>query len=164
MQQTMGNLKLGFKIIIPALVITFSLTSCNKIIRVMDILGMIPPSEQKLELQLEKQAIEEPFTFADYCKKEYDTIFLVYPYFNTEREDFVNLKMSNSLRGICNSNINFDTLSTLLFIKNGKVEAYSEIKRIDADFASREVEKHYIFPFDQKFIMDKERKIHVYNE
>jgi hypothetical protein len=52
----------------------------------------------------------------------------------------------------------------LLFIKNGKVEAYSEIKCIDADFASREVEKHYIFPFDQKFIMDKERNIHVYNE
>jgi hypothetical protein len=50
----------------------------------------------------------------------------------------------------------------LLFIKNGKVEAYSEIKRIDADFASREVEKHYIFPIDQKFIMDKERNIHVY--
>ena len=33
------------------------------------------PTEPKLELQLEKQAIEEPFTFADYCKKEYDTIF-----------------------------------------------------------------------------------------
>jgi hypothetical protein len=70
--------------------------------------------------------------------------------------------MSKKLRRICNSNINFDTFSTLLFIKNGKVEAYSEIKRIDADFASREVEKHYIFPIDQKFIMDKERNIHVY--
>lgn len=85
MQQTMGNLKLGFKIIIPALVITFSLTSCNEIIRVMDILGMIPPSEPKLELQLERQMIGEPFSFADYCKEEYDSIFLVYPYFNTEK-------------------------------------------------------------------------------
>ena len=164
MQQTMGNLKLGFKIIIPALVITFSLTSCNEIIRVMDILGMIPPSEQKLELQLEKQAIGEPFSFADYCKKEYDTIFWVYPYFNTERENFVNLKMSDRLRGICNANINFDHFSTILFIKNGKVEAYSEIQCVDADFDSREVEKHYIFPIDQKFIMDNERKIHIYNE
>ena len=164
MQQTMGNLKLGFKIIIPALVITFSLTSCNEIIRVMDILGMIPPSEQKLELQLEKQAIGEPFSFADYCKKEYDTIFLVYPYFNTERENFVNLKMSDRLIGICNANINFDHFSTILFIKNGKVEAYSEIQCVDADFDSREVEKHYIFPIDQKFIMDNERKIHIYNE
>jgi hypothetical protein len=160
----MENLKSGFKTIIITFAISLSLTGCTKIINVLDILGMIPPREQELELQLEKQAIEKPFTFADYCKEEYDSIFLVYPYFNTEREDFVNLKMSNSLRGICNSNINFDTLSTLLFIKNGKVEAYSEIKRIDADFASREVEKHYIFPFQQKFIMDKERNIHVYNE
>lgn len=122
------------------------------------------PREVELELQLEKQAIEEPFTFADYCKKEYDTIFLVYPYFNTERENFVNLKMSDRLRGICNANINFDHFSTILFIKNGKVEAYSEIKCIDADFNSSEVEKHYIFPIDQKFIMDNERKIHIYNE
>ena len=114
----MGNLKLDFKIIIPALVITFSLTSCNEIIRVMDILGMIPPSEPKLELQLEKQAIGEPFSFADYCKEEYDSIFLVYPYFNTEHIDYTSLKMSNSLRGICNANINFDHFSTLLFIKS----------------------------------------------
>ena len=121
------------------------------------------PREVELELQLEKQAIEEPFTFADYCKKEYDTIFLVYPYFNTERENFVNLKMSDRLRGICNANINFDHFSTILFIKNGKVEAYSEIQCVYADFYSREVEKHYIFPIDQKFIMDKGRNIHVYN-
>ena len=120
--------------------------------------------EPMLELQLEKQAIEKPFTFADYCKEEYDTIFLVYPYFNTERENFVNLKMSDRLRGICNANINFDHFSTILFIKNGKVEAYSEIQCVDADFDSREVEKHYIFPIDQKFIMDKERNIHIYNE
>ena len=33
------------------------------------------PREVELELQLEKQAIEEPFTFADYCKEEYDSIF-----------------------------------------------------------------------------------------
>ena len=122
------------------------------------------PREVELELQLEKQAIEEPFTFADYCKKEYDTIYLLYTYFNTERENFVNLKMSDRLRGICNANINFDHFSTILFIKNGKVEAYSEIQCVDADFDSREVEKHYIFPIDQKFIMDKGRNIHIYNE
>ena len=122
------------------------------------------PREVELELQLEKQAIEEPFTFADYCKKEYDTIFLVYPYFNTEREDFLNLKMSNILRRKCDNNTMFDSFSTLLFIKNGKVEAYSEIQCVDADFDSREVEKHYIFPIDQKFIMDKERKIHIYDK
>ena len=160
----MENLKSGFKTIIITFAISLSLTGCTKIINVLDILGMIPPREQELELQLEKQAIEKPFTFADYCKEEYDSIFLVYPYFNTEREDFVNLKMSNSLRGICNANVSFDHFSTILFIKNGKVEAYSEIQCVDADFDSREVEKHYIFPIDQKFIMDKERNIHIYNE
>ena len=160
----MGNLKLGFKIIIPALVITFSLTSCNEIIRVMDILGMIPPSEPKLELQLEKQAIGEPFSFADYCKEEYDSIFLVYPYFNTEKEDFVNLKMSDKLRRVCNSNSNFDSFSTLLFISKGTVKAFSEIEAVDADFDSSEIEEHYIFPINQKFILDKERNVHIYKE
>ena len=160
----MENLKSGFKTIIITFAISLSLTGCTKIINVLDILGMIPPREQELELQLEKQAIEKPFTFADYCKEEYDSIFLVYPYFNTVHIDYTSLKMSNSLRGICNANINFDHFSTILFIKNGKVEAYSEIKCVDADFDSREVEKHYIFPIDQKFIMDKERNIHICNE
>ena len=164
MQQTMENLKSGFKTIIITFAISLSLTGCTKIINVLDILGMIPPREQELELQLEKQAIEKPFTFADYCKEEYDSIFLVYPYFNTVHIDYTSLKMSNSLRGICNANINFDHFSTILFIKNGKVEAYGEIQCVDADFDSREVEKHYIFPIDQKFIMDNERKIHIYNE
>lgn len=33
------------------------------------------PREVELELQLEKQAIEEPFTFADYCKKNTTPFF-----------------------------------------------------------------------------------------
>ena len=165
MQQTMGNLKLGFKIIIPALVITFSLTSCNEIIRVMDILGMIPPSEPKLELNLEKQAIGEPFSFADYCKEEYDSIFLVYPYFNTEKEDFVNLKMSDKLRRVCNSNSNFDSFSTLLFINDGEVNAFSEISFGKIRLTPPEIpENRYIFPFKQKFILDKDRYVHIYEE
>ena len=161
----MGNLKLGFKIIIPALVITFSLTSCNEIIRVMDILGMIPPSEPKLELQLEKQAIGEPFSFADYCEEEYDSIFLVYPYFNTEKEDFVNLKMSDKLRRVCNSNSNFDSFSTLLFINDGEVNAFSEISFGKIRLTAPEIpENKYIFPFKQKFILDENRYVHIYEE
>ena len=161
----MGNLKLGFKIIIPALVITFSLTSCNEIIKVMDILGMIPPSEPKLELQLEKQAIGEPFSFADYCKEEYDSIFLVYPYFNTEKEDFVNLKMSDKLRRVCNSNSNFDSFSTLLFINDGEVNAFSEISFGKIRLSTQEIpENKYIFPFKQKFILDENRYAHIYEE
>ena len=161
----MGNLKLGFKIIIPALVITFSLTSCNEIIRVMDILGMIPPSEPKLELQLERQMIGEPFSFADYCEEEYDSIFLVYPYFNTEKEDFVNLKMSDKLRRVCNSNSNFDSFSTLLFINDGEVNAFSEIIFGEILFTPPEIpENKYIFPFKQKFILDENRYVHIYEE
>ena len=122
------------------------------------------PAEPMLELQLERQMIGEPFSFADYCEEEYDSIFLVYPYFNTEREDFLNLRMSDILRRKCDNNTNFDSFSTLLFINKGTVKAYSKIETADADFDSREVEEHYIFPIGQKFIMDKERNIHIYNE
>ena len=165
MQQTMENLKSGFKTIIITFAISLSLTGCTKIINVLDILGMIPPREQELELQLEKQAIEKPFTFADYCKEEYDSIFLVYPYFNTEREDFVNLKMSNSLRGICNANVSFDSFSTLLFIYNGEVKAFSEIGVEQIRLTPPEIpENKYIFTFKQKFILDKDRYVHIYEE
>ena len=143
---------------------TISLTGCTKLINVLDALGVIPLKEQKLELQLEKQVIDKPFSFADYCNEEYDSIFLVYPYFNTKREDFINLKMSDKLRGICESNACSDSFSTLLFINNGIVKVYSIIATADANFAARKIEKHYIFPFQQKFIMDKERSIHLYKE
>ena len=165
MQQTMENLKSGFKTIIITFAISLSLTGCTKIINVLDILGMIPPKEQELELQLEKQAIEEPFTFADYCKKEYDTIFLVYPYFNTEREDFVNLKMSDRLRRKCDKKTMFDSLSTILFISNNRVKAYSIVEVDKIRITPPEIpENRYIFPFKQKFILDKDRYVHIYEE
>ena len=159
----MENLKSGFKTIIITLAITFSLTGCTQIINVLDFIGVIPPWEHKLEFQLGKQAIEKPFTFADYCEEKYDSIFLVYPYFNIEKEDFVNLKMSDKLRDVCESNACSDSFSTLFFINDGIVKVYSIIATADANFTAREIEKHYTFPFDQKFIMDKGRNIHVYN-
>ena len=160
----MGNLKSGFKKLILTLVITFTLTSCNEIIKAINILGIIPPREAELELQLERLAIGEPFSFADYCKEEYDTLFLVYPYFNTERADFERLRMSNSLTNTCYANSSFDSLSTLLFINDGVVKAYSVIKTVDADFEPSEVEEHYIFPISQRLIMDKGRTVHIYNK
>ena len=160
----MEHYKLDFKRLFLILITALLFTSCNKIINILNTFGIIPPQEQMLELQLERQAIEEPFTFADYCKEEYDSIFLVYPYFNIEKEDFVNLKMSDKLRGMCESNACSDPFSTLLFINDGIVKVYSIIATSDAHFAAREIEKHYIFPIDQKFIMDKKRKIHIYNE
>lgn len=164
MRLIMGNLKSGFKKLLLTLVIAFTLTSCNEIIKAINILGIIPPREAELELQLERLAIEEPFSFADYCKEEYDTLFLVYPYFNTERADFERLRMSNSLTNTCYANSSFDSLSTLLFINDGVVKAYSVIKTVDADFEPSEVEEHYIFPISQRFIMDKGRTVHIYNK
>lgn len=164
MRLIMGNLKSGFKKLLLTLVITFTLTSCNEIIKAINILGIIPPREAELELQLERLAIGEPFSFADYCKEEYDTLFLVYPYFNTERADFERLRMSNSLTNTCYANSSFDSLSTLLFINDGVVKAYSVIKTVDADFEPSEVEEHYIFPISQRFIMDKGRTVHIYNK
>ena len=167
MQQTMGNLKLDFRTIIFAFAVLF--TSCSEdtkrdIYFVLDMAGVLIPSETRIDLPLKNEQTEEVFSFQEYCKEKYDSIFLVYPYFNTEREDFLNLRMSDILRRKCDNNTNFDSFSTLLFINKGTVKAYSRIKAADAVFDSREVEEHYIFPIGQKFIMDKERNIHLYKE
>ena len=159
MRRITRNLKSGFKTIILTFVFTSLLTSCTEVIKVIDFLGVIPPREAEIHLSLEEQQAGTPFTIADYCKEEYDSIFLVYPYFNTEREDFASLTMSKQLKNICESNINFDTFYTLLFIKDDKVKAYSEVERINADFVTRESEKHYILPFNQEFIMDEYRDV-----
>lgn len=168
MQQIMENLKSGFKITIITFAILFVFTNCSESTKrdvyfVLDMAGILIPSETRINLPLNMEQTEKVFSFQDYCKEEYDSIFVVYSYFNTEREDFLNLKMSNILRRKCDNNTMFDSFYTILFIKNGKVEAYGEIKCIDADFDSSEVEEHHIFPFYQKFIMDRKRIIHIYN-
>ena len=166
---TTVNLKLGYRIYFLAFAMLLLFTGCNEstkrdIYFVLDAAGVLIPREAKIDLPLEKQKTEEAFSFQDYCKEEYDTIFILYPYFNTEKDDFINLKMSDILRRKCDNNTFFDSFSTLLFINNGIVEAYSIIEITDADFESQEVEEHYIFPIDQKFIMDKKRNVHIYNE
>lgn len=121
------------------------------------------PSEQKLELNFNEVVIEEPFTLERYCIERYDRIFIVQPYFDTKKAVFANLNMSNGLKSLCNINTVSETISTILFIKDNKVQAYTIAEREIADLVTTDFEKHYIFPFDQKFIMDKERNIHVYN-
>lgn len=165
----MEHYKLGFKTFVFTFIITTLFTSCSENTKsnfyfALDMAGLLNPREPRISLSLDKQNIEEPFSFSDYCEEEYDSIFLVYPYFNIEREDFVRLKMSDVLRRKCDNNTMFDSFSTILLIRNGTVEAYSKIYCIDADFYYKDVEKHYIFPIDQKFIMDKERNIHLYKD
>lgn len=129
----------------------------------VSLIGCSPP-EPQLELKLENQPVGQVFSFADYCEEKYDSILLLSPYVNTEIEDFVNLKMSETLRIWCESNTDFDTFSTLLFISNGKVEAFSEVIRIDADFVKIANDYPQFFSFEQKLIIDKDRKVHLYNE
>ena len=166
----MENYKLGFKTFVFTLIITILFTSCSENAKsnfyfALDMAGLLNPREPRISLSFDNQNIEDPFSFADYCKEEYDSIFLVYPYFNTEREDFVNLKMSNSLRGICNANVSFDSFSTLLFIYNGKVKAFSEIGVEQIHLTPPEIpENKYIFTFKQKFILDGNRYVHIYEE
>ena len=74
MQRTMEGLKFLNRIVILT-VSMFLFMGCH-------------PREVELELQLEKQAIEEPFTFADYCKKEYDTIFFGLSIFQYRKRRF----------------------------------------------------------------------------
>jgi hypothetical protein len=123
------------------------------------------PYEDKIELQLEKQAIEEVFSIADYCNEDFDSIYILHPYSNTEKSSFKNLKMSNNLRNICLANISFDSFSTLLFINNGYVKAYSEIKNGSARFTTLYMPNDInLFPIEQHFILDKKRNVHIYNE
>ena len=132
----------------------------------LSLIGCVPdtPSEPNLKLDFNKVVFEEPFTLERYCIEKYDSIFIVQPYFNTEKAVFANLNMSNGLESLCSINTVSETISTILFIKGNKVKAYTIAEREIADFVTTELEKHYIFPINQKFIMDKERKIHIYDK
>ena len=72
--------------------------------------------------------------------------------------------MSDCLKSLCNRNSISETILTILFVKNNKVRAYAIAEREKIDFVTIEFEKHYIFPIGQKFIMDKKRKLYIYNE
>ena len=151
MQQTMDGLKLLNKIALLAISV-FLFTGCS-------------PREPMLELQLKKQNVGEVFSFADYCDEEYDSICLIYPYFNVERENFVNLKMSNILRRVCDKKTMFDSISTILFISNNTVKAYSVVEVSKVRITPLGIpEDRYIFPFHQKFVLDENRYIHIYEE
>ena len=154
MLQTMGNSRLLSKKILLYTTLLFLLIGCIA----------ETPSEPKLELNFNDVVIEEPFTLERYCIERYDRIFIVQPYFDTEKAVFANLNMSNGLKSLCNINTVSETISTILFIKDNKVQAYTIAEREIADFVTTDFEKHYTFPIDQKFIMDKDRNVHLYSE
>ena len=64
-------------------------------ILLLSLIGCVPdtPSEPNLKLDFNKVVFEEPFTLERYCIEKYDSIFIVQPYFNTEKAVFANLNM-----------------------------------------------------------------------
>lgn len=137
---------------IPMLIISLLLfTSCN-------------PKEPKLELQLKKQAIEEPFTFAEYCENAYDSIYIIQPYDDEELVYSLPYRMSNRLRDKISYTLN-DTFVRIIFINNDTVNAYAEIGNWTACFSTSDITNNGPkFSFEQKFILDKDRYVHIYNE
>ena len=150
----MENLKLSSKTILLFTVLLLLFIGCTP----------DTPSEPSVELNFNDVTIEAPFTLKEHCGETYDSIFIVQPYFDTNKEVFTNICMSNGLKSVCSINTASETISTILFIKDNRVEAYTVVERYKADFVTRELEKKYIFPIDQRFIMDKGRNIHIYNE
>ena len=143
--------KLVFKALTLALTLQLTLVSCGH-------------REPMLELSLERQAMEKPFTLADYCEEEYDSVCIIYPYDDPEAIKKLPYKMSRCLRNYC-SCTSADTYSTILFISDGAVEAFAEIAYDKAIFSPPHLpEKLHIFHFKQLFILNKERRVLLYKE
>ena len=150
MQRTMGNYICLNNVIITILT-TLLFISCK-------------PSEPMLELPLEKQAIEEAFSFADYCEEEYDSMYLIHPYDDENVIWSLPYKMSQELREEISYTLD-DTFVRIVFIDNDTVKAYTEIGNRSAYFATAEITNHGPkFSFEQKFILDKYRYVHIYEE
>ena len=59
----------------------------------------------------------------------------------------------------------FDSLTTILFINNNTVEAYSVVEVDKIRITPPQIpENKYIYPFEQKFILDENRYVHIYEE
>ena len=115
-----------------------------------------------LELQLERQMIGEPFSFADYCEEEYDSIYLIHPYDDEDVVWSLPYKMSQELREEISYTLD-DTFVRIVFIDNDTVKAYTKIGNWSGYFSTLEVIDYGpVFPFEQKFILDKNRYVHIY--
>ena len=153
MQQTMGDLKFLNKIAVLT-VSVFLFIGCHP----------REPREPRLELQLKKQNVGEVFSFADYCEEEYDSIYLIHPYDDENVIWSLPYNMSKRLREKCCYTLN-DTFVRILFIDNDSVKAYTQIGNWSAYFSTLEViSSGPRYPFEQKFILDENRYVHIYKE
>ena len=140
MQQTVANSRLSSKTILLYVTLLLSLIGCA------------PEAiyEPELELKFNDIVVETTFTLKEYCKEKYDSIFIVQPYFDTKKEIFVDMNMSNGLRSLCSINTNSETISTILFIKDNKEY---EIERY---FENGAVRSNYILN-DDEIVMSYEK-------
>ncbi|MBQ7878148.1 MAG: hypothetical protein IJ319_01645 [Bacteroidaceae bacterium] len=122
------------------------------------------PSEPKLELQLKEQVIGEAFTFADYCENKYDSIYIIQPYDDEDVIWALPYQMSQELREEISFTLD-DTFVRIIFIKNDTVKAYAEIGNRSAYFSTSEITNNGPkFFFEQRFILDKNRYVHIYDK
>lgn len=122
------------------------------------------PNEQKLELQLEKQPIGEAFTFDDYCNEEYDSMYFIHPYDNEDVIWSLPYQMSKEIRKEISCTLD-DTFMRVLFINNDTIKAYTEIGKRAACFSKSEItNRGPKFPVNQRFILDGNRYVHIYEE
>ena len=167
MRRMMEHYKSVFKTIIKTFVFLLLIISCSERAKKefyskLSILGLNSPIESRLNLLLGEQCIEKPFSFKYFCKEHCDSVYIIPPYFDTDKPEFLNIKMSLNLRGYCNNNINFDSFCTIIFISKGEVVAFSEIERTDADFATFYfTDVQQLFSIEQEFIIDANRDVKV---
>ena len=136
--------KSTFKTVLFAIIMQITIASCT-------------PSEQMLDFSFEQQKAGVPFTFAEYCKETYDSIYLIFPYDSEEGTQKLPYRMSNSLRNESSCTLD-DTYTTVLFIRDGVVEAYSRITYDKAVFTTPALpEDIHIYPFDQQFVISGEK-------
>ena len=150
MQRTMGNYICLNNFIITILT-TLLFVGCK-------------PTEPILELQLERQMIGEPFSFADYCEEKYDSMYLIHPYDDEDVIWSLPYKMSQELREEISYTLD-DTFVRIVFIDNDTIKAYTEIGNRSAYFSTSEIINHGPeFSFEQRFILDENRYVHLYEE
>ena len=83
----MENYKPAWKVFITTILATIFFTSFNRDTTLLQ-------QETELELSLKQQQTEQAFTIKEYCKEEYDSLFILSPYYYTRKQEFTSLVMA----------------------------------------------------------------------